>query len=171
MLITFYMAMLTTRKCVVVITFIFWLCIAGATKIARGRDFLPENITYEDFVDGLTINYWLVMRLVSFVLDYCDEIVGSSQSKEYEKINQKFSTINLLGFSFYLPVLMQGPPLLFSNYTHMIDDNSMRKNNDFRYRVNQLVIALIRVAVISFIAVFMMHYLYTDPVMYDEGVS
>lgn len=168
---TFYVAMFTARKWIIVSTLFPWICFVGCTRIAYQRNLLPTSMMYDEFTYAMTTNCWLSLRLASFALDYCNEFVNSSKSKEYAEFKGKFSIINFLGYSFYLPVLMQGPLIIFPSYAVMIKQNVSLKNSDLPHRVKRLTIELIRITIISFIAVLMMHYFYTDPILYDEHVS
>lgn len=168
MLFTFFVAMKTARKYIIFITIFSWIGVFGLLEMFSQRHFLSVILTQSDLFCGLFMMYWLMMRLASFALQYCDEL---DSKKSLEKIVHKFSVVNLLGFSYYLPVLTIGLPLLFSRYAMMLQENELRNNEDFRNRLKKLIIELIRVIMTGFIAVLMMHYIYTFPIYYDEYVS
>lgn len=169
MLFTFYMAMKTARKYIIFITLFSWLGIQGLFEMANQSHLLFGILTEDDYFRGLIMMYWLMMRLASFALQYCDEFIDPKKS--LEKIRQRFSLINLLGFSYYLPVLTLGLPLLFSRYANVLGENELRKNGNLSIRIKILIIELFRIIMTGFIAVLMMHYIYTNPIYHDEYVS
>lgn len=169
---TFFMAIRTRKKIIVQKTLFLWLCITILIKIEFNNNMIisEDDIDF-DTVSGLTLTGWQILRLASYGLDYCDAFENPSSSQKIKENKRIFSLANLLGYTFYLPVLSQGPLILFSLYSNMIKENaSDAENNDAPNRIIRLLRDLGNVAGICFVSIFMMHYLYTDPVTFDEDV-
>lgn len=53
----------------------------------------------------------------------------------------------------------------------MVAENESAKNADLLKRAEKLLLELVRLVVTGFVVVFMMHFLYTDAVIYDPYVG
>lgn len=159
------------QKRFVWLTLFSWLCFAGLVKAdVRIRKLIPKDVTHLEVYSGITIVAWQILRLTSYALDYCDAL---TKLMKKENFCRKFSTLNLIGFCFYLPVLRQGPSISYSSYVNMIEENVTKssQNSDFLKRAKNLVKELIGAASTCFIAVLMMHFLYADAFIYAPNVS
>lgn len=164
--------MRSRKKIFIWLTVLAWLCFAGLIKFdMRPRQFISKNITNVEIFSGITAVGWQLIRITSYTLDYCDALASVSGSIKNAEFYRKFSLVNFLAFSFYLPFFAQGPPTIYSGYLSMIEKNELGKNSDWQQRTINLLIELIRLAGTSFIAVVMMHYLYSETITYDPYVS
>lgn len=164
--------MQTGKKLNVWLVLFLWLCFAGLVKTdKRDRIFIPESLTYFEIYTGMIVVGLMILRFASYALDYCDALKTSKKIMKKNSDLRKFSLINYIGFGFYLPVFSQGPPIIYANYLDMIKENESGENADLVDRIDNLVREMARLALTCFIAVFMMHFLYTDVVIYEPFVS
>ncbi|XP_031621788.1 protein-cysteine N-palmitoyltransferase Rasp-like [Contarinia nasturtii] len=167
-LLSFYIAMRSAKKRIVWFTLLAWLCFAGLVKFdMRSRKFISKNVTHLEIFNGITAVGWQIIRLTSYTLDYCDALSNVNNSVKNAEFGRKFSLVNFIAFSFYLPFFAQGPPTIYMNYLSMINENKLGKNCDLQKRVKNLLIELMRLAGTSFVAIVMMHYLYAEAISYD----
>lgn len=167
-LITFCIAMKTKKRRFVWLTLFLWLCFSGYVKIDKiCWIFGMQSISFFDNYMGMTAMGWQLLRFTSCALDYIEALKCENDTK----VKRQFALINIIGFNFYLPVFSQGPPILFSSYLDMIKENQSAQNDDIWERLEKLLYELSELVATSIIAVFLMHFLYTDAIMYDPNVS
>lgn len=65
---------------------------------------------------------WMFVRVTSYVLEYNDAMEMSQNEANKNNVNPKhFTLVNYLGYVFYTPVIVHGPPLLFERYATVLD--------------------------------------------------
>lgn len=165
--------MQTKKKTFIWVILMIWLSLIGIVK----HDMIL-SLVYGEYLDfyqlclGLTGFSWQLLRLTSFSLDYCDSKSPAiklmhNDGKISHKTNVIYSFGAFLGYSFYMPILMEGLPFNYSHYATMIQYNKWEK---LSVRSKQLFVELIRLFFIYLLNELMLHYFYTDAVIYNEMV-
>lgn len=135
-------------------------------------------LTDVEIYDAMIALSWLLLRLTSFSVDYCNAkstidtcTTDAKKSERIRQFNQYFSTINFLGYSFYLPVYLHGPPLIYERYASMFKRNELHRVEESFLRLKNLLIALIRIGLIYLVNEFLMHFIYVNVLIYNTDVS
>lgn len=167
------------RKRYVWLVTIVWLFILNMLKRSIWEEWISTMLSNEEIYDAMIILSWLLLRLTSFSIEYCNEKVKSIERAK--KIRDNFSTIHLLAYSFYLPVFLHGPPLIYKRYETMFHVQTKTNKNqqdqeeieveESWQRIKQLLITLFRIGIIYLVNEFCMHYIYSNVVIYNPDVS
>lgn len=166
MLVSYYFIRYTRPRCIWLLT-IFWLLVMNMLKrLSVQKMFLADLHDFELY-EVIVYFCWMVLRLVSFTLDFRDE---HNQRWPSENHND-YSMINYLGYVFYMPTMLHGPPMTYIRYIHMLPLNKYQRVEDFLKRLNELLKTLARLAFWSFVYELAMHYIYANNVVYNSQVS
>lgn len=150
----FYGAMRLKRRYI-------WLL---GTILLTGRQLVPRvhDIRDTTFISPSKLNEFLMIyagllvRLISYSVDYNR---ASQRRTVRQKEMQRYSMPNYLGYAFYMPVLVCGPPLIFGRYAN---SSRYRKCDDFPQRLSDLFIELSKVTVNAFIMEFARNFIYAQ---------
>lgn len=159
--VSFYLVMQTRKKSMIWVILTVWLSLSGIVKADMwSMSLFGHYLQFFQLYHGLVAFSWQLLRLTSFTLDYC-----AAQKMES---NRRFSLSNFLGYSFYMPVFMEGLPFNYAHYANMIQHNKWEMR---MARIKQLSVELIHLFIIHLINDLMLHYFYTEAVIYDVTVS
>lgn len=166
MLLSYYFIRHKRPRCIWLLT-IFWLLIMNMLKQSSVQEVLLPDLHDLELYEAIVYFCWMVLRLVSFTLDYRDECDHRSPS-EY---GANYSIANYLGYVFYVPTMLHGPPMTYVRYIHMLPLNKYQRVEDFLARLSELLKTLVRLACWSFVYELAMHYIYANKVVYNSQVS
>lgn len=165
MVASYYLIMFTKKRYVWSLT-VLWLVILNMAKQSVWEVWLSKQLTAAEIYDGMITLSWLMLRLTSFTVDYCN-----AKAKSDEQIKDRFTTEKFLAYTFYLPVFLHGPPLIYERYATMFAKNQFQRVEESFYRLKELLITLIRIAAVYVLNELCMHFIYTNVVIYNPDVS
>lgn len=162
-----YMLMRSKRRRYIWLLTIFWLLVMNMLKQSSVQEVLLHDLQDLELYEVIVYFCWMVLRLVSFTLDFRREYDRTSPSESRDH----YSNINYLGYVFYVPTMLNGPPMTYARYIHMLPFNKYQRVQDFLARLKELLRTLARLAVWSFIYELSMHYMYANHVVYHSQVN
>lgn len=169
MVFSYYMAMLIQKRYVWLLT-VFWLAILNMLKQSVWEERLSSMLTEKEVCDAMIALSWLLLRVTSFALDYCNDQLKCSE-KHSDRVPNYFSSMHYLSYSFYLPVYLHGPPIIYERYAKMIPKNQLQRVEESMERLKELTISLVRVGCVYCLNEFCMHFIYANIVIYNPDVS
>lgn len=166
---SFYLVMRMGKKSFVWYILIVWLSLSG---ISKANTSLSSSLYGHDlfhFYHGCTMFSCQLLRLTSFALDYCEMQANSNENanKITHEISQRFSLDKFLGYAFYSPVLVEGPPINYSHYAHA----ELIEFKSFMVRMQHLIFGIFRLFAIYLVNELMLHHFYAGAVIADHSVS
>lgn len=168
MVISYYIAMLLTKRCVWSLT-VVWLAILNMLKQSVWEEYLSTELTEKEIYDAMICLSWLLLRVTSFAIDYCN-FKAQNIEKTLKLEHEVYSTLNYLSYSFYLPVCLHGPPLIYERYAKMYARNQLYRVEESWNRFKTLVICLIRIGCIYLMNELCMHFIYANVIIYNPDV-
>lgn len=156
-----------TRRGYIWLLTIFWLLVMNMLKQPSVQEIFLFDLHDLELYEVIVYFCWMVLRLVSFTLDFRDEHERRSPSDN--RIH--YSNVNYLGYVFYVPTMLHGPPMTYARYIHMLPLNKYQRVEDFLARLSELLKTLVRLAFWSFIYELSMHYIYANNVVYHSQVN
>lgn len=153
MLFASYYSQRRTRPLNIWIITILWLIALNVLKIREIRDMFNINLNRILQTETFLFLSWMILRLTSATLDVL-------KSTNDDKMKNSFE--NILGYIFYFPTILHGPPLIYERYLHMIPLNQYQQVEDFLMRLKILWKILIRLILIYFLVETSMHFIYAN---------
>lgn len=149
---------------------IVWLGVLNMLKQSVLEEWLSSTLSEKEICDAMIALSWLLLRVTSFALDYCN--AQKEQPNKYSECNgtSYFSTLNYLSYSFYLPVYLHGPPLIYERYGKMYAKNQLHRVEESIDRFRELIITLARIGCVYLLNEFCMHFIYANVVIYNPDV-
>lgn len=166
MIFSYYVAMAKRKRYVWLLT-IIWLAILNLLKQSVWQKRLSTMLTETEIWDAMYALAWLLLRVTSFAIDYCNARLVDKP----EQIRIKFSILHYLSYSFYLPVYLHGPPLIYERYAKMIPRNQLYRVEESLYRLKELLISLVRIGCVYLLNEICMHFIYANVVINNPNVS
>lgn len=166
MIVSYYLAMALQKRYVWMLT-VIWLAILNMLKQSVWEERLSTMLTEKELCDAMIALSWLLLRVTSFAIDYCN----ARPTDDLELVRIKFSTLHYLSYSFYLPVYLHGPPLIYERYAKMIPQNRLHRVEESWYRLKELMISLFRIGCVYVLNEICMHFIYANVVIYNPDVS
>lgn len=163
---SYYLVMALRKRYVWILT-VVWLAVLNMLKQSVWEERLSAILNEKELCDAMIALSWLLLRVTSFAIDYCN----ARTTKDCEQIEIKFSTLHYLSYSFYLPVYLHGPPLIYERYATMIPRNRLHRVEESLYRLKELMISLLRVGCVYVLNEICMHFIYANVVIYNPDVS
>lgn len=154
--------MLTRKRYVWMLTLV-WLTILNMLKHTVWEERLSLILNEKELFDALIALSWLLLRVTSFAIDYCNA--------HDEQKRERFSVLHYLSYSFYLPVYLNGPPIIYLRYANMFPTNKLYRIEESLDRIRELLITLIRIGCVYILNEFCMHFIYANIVIYNADVS
>lgn len=170
MVISYYIAMMMRKRYIWMLTLV-WLAVLNMLKQSMLEDWLTLMLTEKEICDAMIALSWLMLRVTSFSLDYCNARHELSSGKCSDYGLQDFSTLNYLSYSFYMPVYLHGPPLIYERYRKMYSKNQLYRVEESLQRFRELVITLARIGCVYILNEFCMHFIYANVIIYNPDVS
>lgn len=168
MVVSFYFVRHTRRRYIWLLT-IMWLLIMNALKQTTVQTLLLADLHDLQLYEIIVYFCWMVLRLVSFTLDF--RIDSTQTSASPSTTTNAYSFVNYLGYVFYVPTMLHGPPMIYQRYIHMLPLNKYQRVEDFLARLWGLLTTLVRLVVWYFAYELAMHYIYANNVVYNSQVS
>lgn len=134
------------------------------------ENWLLKKFTSIEIEDTRITMSWLMLRLISFSVNYCNAKKNVDMTF-IKQINERFAPIKFVAYSFYLPVFLHGPPLIYDRYASMFEKNQIQPVEESLQRLKELVIMLIRLGIVYLLNEFAMHLIYSNVVIYEPDVS
>lgn len=169
MIFSYYIAMQIQKRYVWILT-VFWLAILNMLKQSVWEERLSPMLSEKEVCDAMIALSWLLLRVTSFALDYCNAKLNNFE-KLTDQVSNYFSTLHYISYSFYLPVYLHGPPLIYERYAKMLPRNTLHRVEESMHRLQELAISLIRVGCVYLLNEFCMHFIYANVVIYNPDVS
>lgn len=166
MLISYYLIRFTRPRYIWLLT-ICWLLVMNMLKQSTVQEIFLPDLHDLELYEVIVYFCWMVLRLVSFTLDFRNE----NQHPLASENRIHYSFVNYLGYVFYVPTMLHGPPMTFGRYIHMLPLNRYQRVEDFLARLSRLLKTLVRLAFWTFVYEFSMHYIYANNVVYNLQVS
>lgn len=170
---SFYLVMRLRKKYFIWYILIIWLSLSSIPKANTSLSSLFERDLFQ-FYHGFTMFSCQLLRLTSFALDYCKAHANSNENANeidakiiVHEISQRFSLEKFLGYAFYSPVFVEGPPFNYSHYA----DAEIIKFKPFMERMQQLIFGIFRLLVIYLVNELMLHHFYAGALIADHSVS
>lgn len=169
MVISYYLVMTMKKRYIWILT-VFWLGILNMLKQSMLEEWLSSMLNEKEVCDAMIALSWLLLRVTSFALDYCN-----AQNKEL-KVHTEcsgtdyFSTLKYLSYSFYMPVYLHGPPLIYERYGKMFAKNRLQRVEESLDRFRELMITLARIGCVYMLNEFCMHFIYANVIIYHPDV-
>lgn len=170
MVISYYLVMMMRKRYIWMLT-VFWLGVLNMLKQSMLEEWLSSMLNEKEVCDAMIALSWLLLRVTSFALDYCN-----AQNKELKELHSEcngsdyFSTLNYLSYSFYMPVYLHGPPLIYERYGKMFAKNRLHRVEESLDRFRELILSLARIGCVYMLNEFCMHFIYANVVIYNPDV-
>lgn len=162
MLVISYYSLKQTRPfCIWLIT-ILWLVALNALKVRGVQDMFDVNVNRLLQTETFLFFSWMILRLTSVTLDIC-------KSADYD--NEKYCLENYLGYLFYVPTMLHGPPMVYERYIYMIPLNRYQHVEDFLQRLTCLLKVFLRLIILFFLFEGCMHLIYANAVAMEPEVN
>lgn len=142
---------------------IVWLGVLNMLKQSILEEWLSSMLSEKEVCDAMIALSWLMLRVTSFSLDYCN--ARNEPSKRYH-----FSTLNYLSYSFYMPVYLHGPPLIYERYGKMFAKNRLHRVEESLDRFRELIVTLTRIGCVYILNEICMHFIYANVIIYNPDV-
>lgn len=160
------------RKPYVWMLTVIWLAILNMLKQSVWEEKLSLELNEQEICEAMIALSWLLLRVTSFAIDYCNARDNCQPMRNSEQIRDDcFSTLHYLSYSFYLPVFLHGPPLIYERYARMFPKNQLLRIEESLCRLKELFLSLIRIGCIYLLNEFCMHFIYANVVIYNPDVS
>lgn len=169
MVFSYFVAMLLQKRYVWALT-VIWLAVLNMLKQSMWEDWLSSVLNEKEVCDAMIALSWLLLRVTSFALDFCNARMNAI-GKRPEQGSDYFSTLHYLSYSFYLPVYLHGPPLIYERYGKMFPKNQLHRLEEAWHRLKEFAITLLRIACIYCLNEFCMHFIYANVIIYNADVS
>lgn len=166
MVFSYYILMFTDKRFIWFLT-VIWLTVVNMLKQGDWETWLTKSISTAECFDAMIALSWLMLRLLSFTVDYCN---SNTESTEYD-VKERYALAKFLAFSFYLPVFLHGPPLIYDRYATMFDRNRIQPVEESFSRFKELIITFVRILAVYFLNEICMHMVYANIVIYNPDVS
>lgn len=111
---------------------------------------------YTSKADFLFLYTWLIVRVTSYSLDYNRAMRKSYAQQDMPKV---YSFSNYLGYVFYMPVMIHGPPLIYKRYAKML---TQKKYDDFSRRSVDMICMLMRLTCSAVFLELARHFIYAE---------
>lgn len=169
MVISYYLVMMM-RKSHIWMLAIFWLGVLNMLKQSMLEEWLSSMLSEKEVCDAMIALSWLLLRVTSFALDYSNS--QTKVLKEHTACNGSdyFSTLKYLAYSFYMPVYLHGPPLIYERYGKMFAKNRLHRVEESLDRFKELIITLARIGCVYMLNELCMHFIYANVVIYNPDV-
>lgn len=169
MTISYYVAMMMRKGYIWILT-IVWLGVLNMLKQSVLEDWLSSMLTEKEVCDAMIALSWLLLRVTSFSLDYCNARIELSKTSSECNGSHYFSTLNYLAYSFYMPVYLHGPPLIYERYGKMYAKNRLHRVEESLHRFKELIITLARIGCVYVLNELCMHFIYANVIIYNPDV-
>lgn len=166
MLVSYCFVRYTRPRCIWLLT-IFWLLVMNMLKQSTVQEMFLSDLHDLELYEVIVYFCWMVLRLVSFTLDFRHE--HDRRAASTDRIH--YSNVNYLGYVFYVPTMLHGPPMTYARYIHMLPLNKYQRVEDFLVRLSEMLKTLVRLAFWSFVYELSMHYIYANNVVYNSQVN
>lgn len=166
MVLSYYILMFTNKRFIWLLT-VIWLVLVNMAKQSDWEAWLTKSISTADIFDAMITLSWLMLRLISFTVDFCN---AKTKSADYD-VKDRFTAVKFLAFSFYLPVFLHGPPLIYDRYATMFDRNRIQPVEESFSRLKELIKTLIRILAVYCLNEICMHLVYANIVIYNPDAS
>lgn len=160
--IVFYVVMRTRRCC---IWFFAIICLTCRQFVRTIDAFIVLFDDYTSMADFLFLYTLLIVRATSYSLDYNRAM---RKCYTYQDIPKIYSFSNYLGYVFYMPVMIHGPPLIYKRYAKML---AQRKYVDFARRSVDLICMLIVLTCGCVFLELARHFIYAEYMCENPHVS
>lgn len=167
MVITYFIVMQMRKRYIWMLT-IVWLGVLNMLKQSILEEWLSSMLSEKEVSDAMIALSWLLLRVTSFALDYCN--ARNEEPNKYSDGSDYFSTLNYLSYSFYLPVYLHGPPLIYERYGRMYAKNRLHRVEESLDRFRELIISLVRIGCVYVLNEFCMHFIYANVIIYNPDV-
>lgn len=164
MVASYYIAMCMRKRYVWMLT-VVWLAILNMLKQSIGDGLPSHELSEKEICDAMIALSWLLLRVSSFAIDYCN-----AKDKRAENTREYFSTLHYVSYSFYLPVFLHGPPLIYERFAKMYARNQLHPVEESFDRLKVFAISLIRIACIYVLNELCMHFIYANVIIYNPDV-
>lgn len=165
MISSYYLIRYKRRRYIWLLT-IFWLLTMNVLKRPGVQEEFLADLQDMRLYEVIVYFCWMILRLVSFTLDFRNAI----DQHEASVHRQYYSWVNYLGFVFYVPTMLHGPPMTYLRYIHMLPLNRFQRVEDSLARFGVLLKTLVRLAFWSFVYELLMHYIYANNAVYNSKV-
>lgn len=140
---------------------LLWLIALNVLKIREIRDMFHINFIHLLQTETFLYLSWMILRLTSAMLDIL---------KTTNDDKMKNSLENILGYIFYFPTILHGPPIIYERYLNMIPLNQYQPVEDFLMRLKILWKIAIRLILIYFLFEASMHFIYANAAAMEPEV-
>lgn len=167
---SYLIAMLRSRRCIWSVT-LFWLILMNFLKKPDIQVLLFSDMNPLDIYEVIVYLCWMILRLVSFSLDYCNATSNAiCTNTDTITTKQKYSFVNFLGYILYMPTTLHGPPFIYERYASMFEKNKYQCVENFLNRLKELLWNLLQIGIWYFFNELAMHYFYVNNIIYDPQV-
>lgn len=169
MVFSYYIVMMMRKRYIWMLT-IVWLGVLNMLKQSVLEEWLSSMLNEKEVCDAMIALSWLLLRVTSFALDYCNAQNKESNQDSECNASDYFSTLKYLAYSFYMPVYLHGPPLIYERYGKMYAKNRLHRVEESLERFVELIITLVRLGCVYILNEFCMHFIYANVIIYNPDV-
>lgn len=170
MIFSFYIMMFLRKRYVWMLT-IVWLAILNMLKQRESEKWLASVLNETEIYDGMIALSWLLLRVTSFAIDYCNTKNRCIEKMPPDQMLDHFSTLHYLSYSFYLPIYLHGPPIIYERYAKMYANNRLYPIEESVDRFKELMISLIRICCVYVLNEICMHFIYANVIIQNSDVN
>lgn len=170
MIFSFYIIMFLRKRYVWMLT-IVWLAILNMLKQKESEQWLASVLNETEIYDGMIALSWLLLRVTSFAIDYCNTKNRRIEKMPPDQMLDHFSTLHYLSYSFYLPIYLHGPPIIYERYAKMYANNRLYPIEESVDRFKELMISLIRICCVYVLNEICMHFIYANVIIQNSDVN
>lgn len=162
-----YVCMRFGKRCIWLITFL-WLLFINIIRQYAYSDLVLDYLTIDEVYEALNVWSWLLLRTTSFAMEY-----NTAKTKLWNQLDlsEEFSPWKYLGYTFYLPVLQHGPPLIYQRYATMFRIEPKDRLADSVERFKKLLLAFAWIGCIYLMIELFSHFIYLNIISYNPDVS
>lgn len=125
-------------------------------------------VLFDDYtsLNDFTVLYtWLILRVTSYSLEF-----NRAMRKCYahQELPRAYSFLNYLGYVFYMPTILSGPPMIYKRYVRML---TQKKYDDFIRRSFELIWRLLRLFFYAVVLEMARHFIYAEFLCENPNVS
>lgn len=155
------------KRCIWLIT-ILWLLFINIIRQYAYSDLVLDYLTIDEVYEALNVWSWLLLRTTSFAMEY-----NTAKTKLWNQLDlsEEFSPWKYLGYTFYLPVLQHGPPLIYQRYATMFRIQPKDRLADSLARFKNLLLAFVWIGCVFLIIELFSHFIYFNVISYNPDVS
>lgn len=168
MIASYYVIMRMQKSYVWMLT-VVWLAILNMLKQSVWEETLSSLLNEKEICDAMIALSWLLLRVTSFAIDYCNDRDKFRKSGEY--LQHRYSTAQYFSYSFYLPIYLHGPPIIYERYASMYAKNRLLDLDESFHRLKELLISMVHIGCIYLVNEFCMHFIYANVIIYNADVS